>query len=166
MATLALIAAGCGGGTSSSASAPAASAQAQTRPSSTGAGTPAAGGSVSTVTSKPNKLGAILAAGPKRLTVYLFEGDKGPTSSCTGACAAVWPPVRTGAPPAAKGSARDSELGVTARQDGSRQVTYHGHPLYFYARDGDMSDAYGQGAKSFGAGWYVLAPSGKKIDTS
>ena len=59
-----------------------------------------------------------------------------------------------------------SELGVTVRQDGSRQVTYHGHPLYFYARDGDKSDAYGQGVKSFGAGWYVLAPSGKKIDTS
>jgi predicted lipoprotein with Yx(FWY)xxD motif len=167
MATLALLAAGCGSGTkstSSAASAPAASAQAQTTPASTGAA--AAGGSAATVTSKPNKLGAILAAGPKRLTVYLFDGDKGSTASCTGACAAVWPPVRTSALPAAKGSARGAELGVTARQDGSRQVTYHGHPLYFYARDGDMSDAYGQGVKSFGAGWYVLAPSGKKIDTS
>jgi predicted lipoprotein with Yx(FWY)xxD motif len=169
MATLALLAAGCGSGTksiSSSASAPAASALAQTPPASTGAGAPPAGGSATAVTSKPNKLGAILAAGPKRLTVYLFEGDKGSTSTCTGACAAVWPPVRTSALPAAKGSARGAELGATARQDGSRQVTYHGHPLYFYARDGDVSDAYGQGVKSFGAGWYVLAPSGRKIDTS
>jgi predicted lipoprotein with Yx(FWY)xxD motif len=74
--------------------------------------------------------------------------------------------VRTSALPAAKGSARGGELGATARQDGSRQVTYHGHPLYFYARDGDVSDAYGQGVKNFGAGWYVLAPSGRKIDTS
>jgi predicted lipoprotein with Yx(FWY)xxD motif len=164
MATLALLVAGCGSATKGTSSS--ASARAQPTPASTGAGAPPAGGSATAVTSKANKLGAILAAGPKRLTVYLFEGDTGSTSTCTGACAAVWPPVRTGAAPAAKGSASGAELGVTARQDGSRQVTYHGHPLYFYARDGDLSDAYGQGVKSFGAGWYVLAPSGKKIDTS
>ncbi len=46
------------------------------------------------------------------------------------------------------------------------QVTYKGHPLYYFAKDGDAGDAYGQGSKSFGAGWYVLAPSGKKIDKS
>ena len=165
IATLALLAAGCGGSksTSSTASAPAASAPAQTT---TSTGSTAAGGGASTVTSKPDKLGTILAAGPKQRTVYLFEADKGSTSSCTGACAAVWPPVTTSAAPAASGSARAAELGVTQRQNGSRQVTYHGHPLYFYARDGDKSDAYGQGVKSFGAGWYVLAPSGNKIDTS
>jgi predicted lipoprotein with Yx(FWY)xxD motif len=166
MATLALLAAGCGSATKSTSSSASAPAQAQTTPASTGAGAPPAAGSATAVASKPNKLGAILAAGPKRLTVYLFEGDKGSTSTCTGACVAVWPPVRTSALPAAKGSARGAELAVTARQDGSRQVTYHGHPLYFYTRDGDVSDAYGQGVKSFGAGWYVLAPSGKKIDTS
>ena len=168
VATLAFVAAGCGSSksTNSSASAPAASAPAQTTPAATSTGAAPAAGSATIVTSKPTKLGTILAAGPKRLSVYLFEADTGPSSSCTGACTAVWPPVTSSAAPAAKGSVRGGELGVTVRQDGSRQVTYHGHPLYFYARDGDKSDAYGQGVKSFGAGWYVLAPSGKKIDTS
>jgi len=144
MVTLALVAAGCGGSsksTSSSASAPAASAPAQTTPATTGTGSAPAGASAVTVTSKPSKVGTILAAGPKRLTVYLFEADKGSSSSCTGACTAVWPPVTTSAAPAAKGSARGAELSVTVRQDGSRQVTYHGHPLYFYGRDGDKGDA-------------------------
>jgi predicted lipoprotein with Yx(FWY)xxD motif len=68
--------------------------------------------------------------------------------------------------PQAAGRAIASDLGTIARPDGTRQVTYNGHPLYFYAKDGDAGDSYGAGLKSFGAGWYVLAPSGKKIDNS
>jgi predicted lipoprotein with Yx(FWY)xxD motif len=45
-------------------------------------------------------------------------------------------------------------------------VTYDGHPLYRYVKDGDAGDAYGEGIKSFGAEWYALAPSGKKVDLS
>jgi predicted lipoprotein with Yx(FWY)xxD motif len=45
-------------------------------------------------------------------------------------------------------------------------VTYAGHPLYFFARDGEESDAYGQGVNSFGASWYVISPSGSKVDHS
>jgi predicted lipoprotein with Yx(FWY)xxD motif len=117
------------------------------------------------ITTKHNgKLGTILAYGKKKLTVYLFEGDKGKTSSCTAACATVWPPV-TGKPNAA-GGAMSSELGTIKRPDGSTQVTYKGHPLYLYAKDGDAGDAYGEGIKSFGAEWYALAPSGKKVDLS
>ena len=59
-----------------------------------------------------------------------------------------------------------ADLGTTTRPDGSKQVTYKGHPLYFYARDGDSGDAYGQAIKSFGAEWYVLSASGNKVDTS
>jgi len=44
-------------------------------------------------------------------------------------------------------------------------VTYKGHPLYYYAKDGDAGDAYGQGSTSFGAGWYVLKPNGEKLDS-
>jgi hypothetical protein len=32
--------------------------------------------------------------------------------------------------------------------------------------DKDQGDSYGQGANAFGASWYVLAPSGNKIDKS
>ena len=67
------------------------------------------------------------------------------------------------------GAAMSADLGTITRPDGSTQVTYKGHPLYFYAndiKDGDAADTYGEAIKSFGAEWYVLAPSGKKIDVS
>ncbi|MGI8429654.1 MAG: COG4315 family predicted lipoprotein [Solirubrobacteraceae bacterium] len=116
------------------------------------------------ITTKHAKLGTILATGSKKLTVYLFEADKGSASSCSGECAKVWPPV-IGKPQAA-GAATTSDLGTITRSDGTTQVTYRGHPLYQYIKDKDAGDSYGQGSKLFGAGWYVLAPSGKKIDNS
>jgi predicted lipoprotein with Yx(FWY)xxD motif len=118
-----------------------------------------------TITTKhAKKLGTILAAGKKELTVYLFEADKGSSSTCTGACAKVWPPVAGKG--VAKEQAKASDLGTITRSDGTTQVTYKGHPLYYFMKDKDDEDAYGQGSKSFGAGWYVLTPSGKKIDES
>jgi predicted lipoprotein with Yx(FWY)xxD motif len=59
-----------------------------------------------------------------------------------------------------------AHLGTITRPDGAKQVTYNGHPMYFYSKDGDSGDAYGQAIKSFGASWYVIAPSGNKVDTS
>jgi predicted lipoprotein with Yx(FWY)xxD motif len=115
---------------------------------------------------KHGKLGTILAAGPKHLTVYLFEADKGSTSACEGACAKAWPPVTTEGQPSAVGGAVSADLGTTMRSDGTKQVTYKGHPLYFFEKDGDSGDAYGEGSKAFGAGWYVLKPNGSKIDKS
>ena len=116
------------------------------------------------ITTKQGKLGTILAYGPKRLTVYLFEADNGGASSCSGECASLWPAVS--GHPQASGQAVASHLGTITRADGTTQVTYNGHPLYLYSRDKDDGDAYGQGLKSFGASWYVVAPSGNKVDTS
>ena len=115
-------------------------------------------------TKSDKKLGTILASGPKKLTVYLFERDKGGMPTCTGACAQVWPPV-TGTPKAA-GAANSSDFGTVKTASGQTQVTYKGHPLYRYAKDEDAEDAYGQGLKSFGASWYALKPSGQKVDLS
>jgi predicted lipoprotein with Yx(FWY)xxD motif len=119
-----------------------------------------------TVTTKPSKLGTILAAGPKRLTVYIFEGDRPGASACTGACTHVWPPVTTSAGASVNGAAKISDLGTLLRADGTRQVTYKGHPLYYFARDGDSGDAYGEGVNGFGSSWYVLTPAGSKVDKS
>jgi predicted lipoprotein with Yx(FWY)xxD motif len=119
---------------------------------------------VAVITTKQAKLGTILAYGPKRLTVYLFEADKGGTSTCTGECASLWPAVS--GHPQASGQVVSSHLGTITRADGTTQVTYNGHPLYLYAKDKDDGDTYGQGISSFGASWYVLAPSGSKVDTS
>jgi predicted lipoprotein with Yx(FWY)xxD motif len=167
----AVAAAGCGSSssssTSSAASAPSStssSAAASNRygaASTTGAATTAR---AVVVTTKHDKLGTLLAAGPKKLTVYLFEADKGPHSSCTGACAAAWPPVVGKATVA--GTAKAADLGTITRPDGTTQVTYKGHPLYFFVKDKDDGDAYGQGVKAFGAEWYVMSPSGSKIDKS
>jgi predicted lipoprotein with Yx(FWY)xxD motif len=158
----ALVAAGCGSSSSksSSSSAPASAPTAST--SSTASAAPTA--APVTITTKHNKLGTILAAGPKRFSVYLFEADTSGASTCSGACAALWPPVV--GKPSASGGAHTSALGTITRADGTVQVTYKGHPLYYYAKDKDSGDAYGAGIKSYGAKWYTLAPTGNKIDNA
>jgi predicted lipoprotein with Yx(FWY)xxD motif len=172
---LALVAAGCGSSGSSTTKTTAASAsssasQAAPAPATTASGATSTSASASTgavlISTKQDKLGTILAAGSKRMTVYLFEGDKRAGSACTGACTHVWPPVTTTGQAKSGGGAMAADLGTIMRSDGTRQVTYKGHPLYFFARDGDKGDAYGQGVKGFGASWYVLSPSGSKVDKS
>ncbi len=134
---------------------------------STASGATTAGGAGTVVAVKhAGKLGAVLDAGQKRLTVYLFEGDRGGTSACSGACASVWPPVTTSGAPRATGAAAAADLGTIKRPDGTIQVTYKGHPLYFFARDKDAGDTYGEDVNGFGASWYALSPSGAKVDNS
>ncbi len=111
-------------------------------------------------------LGTIVVAGPKQMTVYLFEADRGSTSNCSEACAQAWPPVTTTGNPKAEGGALAADLGTTTRSDGTKQVTYKGHPLYYYVTDQQSGETTGQGVKSFGAAWYVLSPKGSKIDGS
>jgi predicted lipoprotein with Yx(FWY)xxD motif len=74
--------------------------------------------------------------------------------------------VTTTGSPRTGGSANASDLGTITRSDGTVQVTYRGHPLYYFARDGDAGDAYGESVKGFGASWYVLTPQGNKVDKS
>lgn len=172
LAVTALVAAGCGSSKSSSASNASNAASAYPGETSSGAktsstaatATPSAQGTVIAV-KHASKLGAILAAGPQKMTVYLFEGDKGASSSCAGACTSVWPPVTTSGAPVVRGAA-SADLGTITRSDGTTQVTYKGHPLYFFAKDKDSGDAYGQGVHGFGSDWYVLKPSGSKVDNS
>jgi predicted lipoprotein with Yx(FWY)xxD motif len=170
----ALLAAGCGSSSKSSSATSAASAyptagqttsSAATTSSAT-ATTPASGGGTTVTVKHASKLGPILAASSKKLTVYMFEGDKGAVSSCSGACASVWPPVTTSGAPTVAGTANSADLGTITRSDGTTQVTYKGHPLYFFARDKDSGDAYGQGVHGFGSDWYALSPSGSKVDKS
>jgi predicted lipoprotein with Yx(FWY)xxD motif len=161
--SVALLAAGCG--SSGTSTTTASSAAATTQATTTAAGTSAAAASDAVLLgTKHSKLGTVLMSGEKKLTVYLFEADKGTTSTCNGACAKVWPPVTTTGAIKTLGAAKAAEVGTSTRADGTKQVTYKGHPLYFYVKDKDDGDAYGQGSKSFGAEWYVLSPSGKKID--
>ncbi len=98
--------------------------------------------------------------------VYLWEGDTGAASTCSGACASSWPPVLTNGTPTASGGARSADLGTSKRSDGSVQVTYQGHPLYFYAGDSGAGQLTGQGSNGFGAKWWLVSPSGTAISGS
>jgi predicted lipoprotein with Yx(FWY)xxD motif len=147
---IAVLAAGCGGKTSSSSSSAPASSSATTT-----AGV--------TVVVKGSKLGAILVDGNGR-TLYLFEKDKGTTSSCYGACAGGWPPYTTKGVSRAGAGVSASLLGTTTRTDGKTEVTYHGHPLYYFAGDRKPGDTNGEGLNAFGAEWYVLSAAGNKVD--
>ncbi len=160
---VALAIAGCGGGGSTSSSSDTLATTASTPAATTAAsGTTAGIATVSVVHS--SSLGSILVAGPKQRTVYLFAADKGPASTCSGACAEVWPPVITTGNPKAAGGANTADLGTITRSDGTKQVTYKGHPLYYYAGDGpNGGETSGQGISSFGAPWYVLTPSGSEV---
>ena len=110
-----------------------------------------------------SSLGKVLVDGKGR-TLYLFEKDKNGRSSCSGECASFWPPLLTSGKAAAGAGVKASLLGTTRRSNGTMQVTYAGHPLYRFALDTKAGQAKGEGLKKFGAEWYVVAPSGKKID--
>jgi len=97
-------------------------------------------------------------------TLYLFEKDKHGRSSCSGTCAGFWPPLLTSGKPVAGHGVKAALLGTTRRSDGKMQVTYGGHPLYRFSLDTKAGQTKGEGLDKFGAEWYVIAPSGKKID--
>ena len=99
----------------------------------------------------------------KNITLYDFPPDKGTTSVCYGACAALWPPLTTSGKPVAGSGVRASLLGTTKRKDGKIQVTYGGHPLYYFVSDRKPGQTTGQGVNQFGAPWWVISPAGKEI---
>ena len=105
--------------------------------------------------------GTILA-GPKRRAIYLFTREGGTKPRCFGECEKAWPPVLTkGEPKAAKG-VDGGELGTTKRSDGKRQVTYNGHPLYYWYGD-PPGKVLCQAVHEFGGFWYVVDSRGKAI---
>jgi len=122
------------------------------------------GGAGTKVAVASSKLGRILVDRRGR-TLYLFEKDKNGKSACYGACASYWPPLLTRAKPVAGARVKAKLLGVTRRKNGTRQVTYAGHPLYRYVADSKAGQTTGEGSTLFGAGWDVVAPSGKKIES-
>ena len=49
------------------------------------------------------------------------------------------------------------------RSDGTTQVTYKHHPLYYFAGDMSAGTANGQGSTAFGAAWFVVNASGNAV---
>jgi predicted lipoprotein with Yx(FWY)xxD motif len=156
LATVGLLAAGCGSSSSGSGS---------------GGGGPYGGGGstptttpsgVATVSATQTSLGTILVDGDGR-TLYLFEKDKPDQSACAGACAAAWPVDQTSGTPKAGSGVTASMLGTIKRSDNTTQVTYNHHPLYYYQGDSGAGQQNGQDVDAFGAKWYVVNPGGAAV---
>lgn len=94
------------------------------------------------------KLGTVMTD-LKGMTVYTYVKDKTGVSNCTGGCLKTWPayvaPAQTGNFPA--------NISVIKHDDGTLQYTWKGMPLYYYTKDGDSGDAYGNGV---GGVWSVV----------
>jgi predicted lipoprotein with Yx(FWY)xxD motif len=150
-AVVALVAAGCGGGGYGS--------------SSSGSTSAAPGSNAAQLKVVSDaRLGKIITDAKGR-TLYDFPIDKGTTSVCYGACASLWPPLTTSGKPMAGPGVSSGLIGTAKRRDGSTEVTYAGHPLYYYAPDRKQGQITGQALDQFGAPWYALAPSGREIHT-
>lgn len=122
----------------------------------------AAGHQGTTITTKSGSAGTYLTDGSGH-SVYLWVKDPSGKSVCSGSCAGAWPPVPASGKVAASGGAETSYLGSITRSDGTKQVTYDGHPLYYFAGDSSAGQTSGQGSDGFGAKWWLVAPSGAQI---
>jgi predicted lipoprotein with Yx(FWY)xxD motif len=127
------------------------------------ASAPASSGTASAtvIASHAGSGGTFLTDGGR--AVYLWNADAMNKSNCSGACAGAWPPVMATGKVTASNGAKPSDLGTIARSGGGRQVTYNGHPLYFFAGDSGPGQTNGQGNDGFGAKWWLVAPSGSQI---
>jgi len=121
--------------------------------------TTAAGGSnAATVKFTSSDFGNILTDADGN-TLYVFMKDTGTTSVCEAGCVETWPPLTvTGTP---TGDGVDAEdLATTTRTDGTTQVTFYGHPVYYYAPDSKPGDTMGQGV---GGIWFVVDKDGNPV---
>ena len=130
-------------------------------------GTPAAragaGRAGTIVQAHTSSLGRLLTDGNGR-ALYLFEADKPNVSKLSAAGLSIWPPLAATGKPQATSGALAAKIGTITGADGKPQVSYDRHPLYYYVGDTKPGQTSGQGLNQFGAEWYVLAPSGNKID--
>jgi predicted lipoprotein with Yx(FWY)xxD motif len=144
--------AGGGNGTTSAASSPGGSSST----TSAGAGTGV------TIETHSGPMGTFLTDSSGK-ALYMFASDTSTKSSCSAACLTYWPPLTTTGAATATGGATSSMLGTISGSNGTKQVTYSGHPLYYFKLDTAAGDTKGQGSDNFGAKWWLLAPSGQPI---
>ena len=157
----ALLTAACSSSGSSSSSAPASSAPA-TPAAGSAPSAAAAAGSGLVITTKSGSAGAFLTDGSGR-AVYLWMKDGKDSSACSGACAGAWPPVTSTGAVTASGSVNMADVTTFTRSDGSKQVAYDGHPLYYFVGDSGPGKVTGQGSDGFGAKWWLVDPAGAAI---
>ena len=105
-----------------------------------------------------SSLGSILVDSTG-MSLYLFTNDNNGTSTCFDSCATKWPPLLTNGAPIPGTGVNASLLGTYTRPDGTVQVTYNGHPLYYYSGDTAAGDTNGEGVASI---WFLVTPDGNQ----
>ncbi|MFF2747236.1 hypothetical protein ACFVVA_17015 [Kitasatospora sp. NPDC058048] len=179
-AVVALITVVCGGCSSSkkstpeasptpaatSAASPSGSQSAEATP--TGSASPSAGAGAAAATVSATTVGKYqnILVDARGKTLYLFEADTSPTSTCYDACATAWPPALTTGTPTAANGVDQAKLSTSTRKDGTTQIVYNGHPLYYFEGDTAQGDTNGEESSAFGATWYVVNTSGNKVEGS
>jgi len=109
-----------------------------------------------------SQYGRILGDGSGH-ALYLFTRDRTSSSRCAGECAGHWPPFVTRSGVRAGAGAQAALLGTHRRRDGTLQVTYAGHPLYFYVGDRRPGQVLCQDVEEFGGRWYVVTRRGSAV---
>jgi len=173
VAAVALTVAACGSSSSSGSNSSVASSGTPASSSNGYGGSTSANTSSSTSKSSGSAVAISTAKGPDGIhltgesgkALYLWVADTSDKSVCSGACAQAWPPVIAKSTPKAAGGVVSSDLGTTSRSNGTKQVTYKGHPLYYYVGDSHSGTITGQGSDSFGAKWWLITPKGMAITT-
>jgi predicted lipoprotein with Yx(FWY)xxD motif len=113
-----------------------------------------------TITSAGSDFGPMLfdAAGQ---AIYIWELEPTSTPQCYGDCAVAWPPVLTDGAPVATGDVQSGLLGTVQRTEGTTQVTYNGHPLYYYVDEGP-GEVRCHNVATHGGLWWVITPQGNR----
>lgn len=122
-------------------------------------------GSAVTIEAHSGPMGTFLTDSSGK-SLYMFAKDSATASNCTSTCIIYWPPLETSGAVHTSGSASMSKVTTITRSDGSKQVVYAGHPLYYYKNDTSPGQTSGEGSNNFGAKWWLLAPSGQPITSS
>ncbi|GAA1503377.1 hypothetical protein GCM10009677_39070 [Sphaerisporangium rubeum] len=180
LAATALLATACGGAASprydkaadstAGKATPTATLTASGTPTGTPSGTASPGGPAATPLPTPEKLtvktaesryGRILV-GEQGRTLYVFEKDD--PKACSAECLTWWPPAATRDAPKAGEDVKEDLLGTVTRADGTKQISYDKHPLYYYSGDTAEGNTKGQGREEFGGMWNVVGPDGRKVE--
>lgn len=98
--------------------------------------------------------------------LYLLEEEPQDSSICYDECAEEWPPLlaEQGSPRAEGEGIDEAMISTIERRDGQMQVTYAGHPLYYYHDDEGPGDTLGQDLTDAWGEWYLVRPDGEPLE--
>lgn len=110
------------------------------------------GGCASMAAGNPAQVADGVLAGPNGMTLYVFDKDEANSgkSVCNGPCATNWPPLM-----ATEGDKSVGNYKVITRDDGKKQWSVKGKPLYYWLKDSKPGDKTGDGVQNV---WHAAKP--------